>query len=286
MIKLFKNLWILLVLVPSFVFSAPGVNTVVLTDETNVDSAVNKLKAILENQGFTIPLTVNHSAAAASVDLVLDPNQVIYARPPRQLERKLLRKSQTIGLDLPMKFHVYEDNGQIILAVNSIGYLIDRHQMKIGDLVLELTNRISQQFGTTVDTGLITVASSRSVEETVETLENAISANPDVRIPLVLDYRVAKQDKAGSRKRDKAYLSPILIVFGNPNVGTFLMQSDSRIGIDLPLEFLVWKNREDEVFISYTDPQFMSERFDLVGQDARINAISNALQGLASQGTD
>ncbi|SMG65573.1 hypothetical protein BMETH_358490220832, partial [methanotrophic bacterial endosymbiont of Bathymodiolus sp.] len=43
----------------------------------------------MEQRGFTIPLIINHSAAAASVDLELAPSQVIYARPPKVLEKHL-----------------------------------------------------------------------------------------------------------------------------------------------------------------------------------------------------
>lgn len=32
-----------------------------------------------------------------------------------------------------------------------------------------------------------------------------------------------------------------MFVFGNPNLGTRLMQVDQRIGIDLPLKILVWE---------------------------------------------
>ena len=278
-------LFLLLFLLNSVVVLAtPGLNHIVLAGQSDVTQAVDELKNELLEQGFTIPLIVNHSAAAASVDLQLVPNQVIYARPRRQLEKKLLRKSPTIGIDLPVKFHVYEDNGDIVLAVNSIGYLIDRHSMTIKDSVLRVTNHLINQFGTQAQTGLLNVISQRNVDETVQALQQAISANPDARIPLVLDYSVFDQSKAGSRKRNKPAFSPVLIVFGNPNVGTFLMQSNPAIGIDLPLEFLVWKNDNDTVTISYTDPQFLKQRFQLTDQDARINAIANALQNLASQG--
>ncbi len=81
-----------------------GINTIILEDKSDVASAVAELTAGLEQQGFTIPLIVNHSAAAESVDLDLAPNQVIFARPPKLLEKRLLRKSNTIGLDLPIKF--------------------------------------------------------------------------------------------------------------------------------------------------------------------------------------
>jgi len=291
--KIISKLIVLLAFVPALVLSAPGIDSIVLKDVSDVPGAVAELTAKLEEQGFTIPLTINHSGAAASVGLELDPNQVIYDRPKRRLEKQLLLKSHTIGLDLPLKFHVFEDKDGIKLAVNSIGYLIDRHQLSINDFVLRITDRLTGQFGTVADTGVETVQSSRSVDETVQALQDAIVVNPDARIPLVLNYadrrensnsKAFRNNRSGNKNRSR--LSPVLIVFGNPKVGTLLMQANPEIGIDLPLEFLVWESRDGQVNISYNHPQFIAKRFDLKGQDARIEGISNALKALSAQASD
>ncbi len=289
--KVISKLIILLIFLPAQVFSAPGIDSVILKDVIDVPTAVAELTAKLEEQGFTIPLTINHSAAAASVKLELGPNQVIYARPPRRLEKQQLLKSQTIGLDLPLKFHLFEDNDEVKLAVNSISYLIDRHQLNINDFVLSLTDRLTGQFGTVVNSGVVSVQSNRSVDETVQALQDAITVNLDVRIPLVLNYADSRENLPNNRSRKNRFagksrsrLTPVLIVFGNPNVGTPLMQSNPQFGIDLPLEFLVWESPDGQVNISYNDPQFLADRFDVVDQDARIEGISNALKTLSAQG--
>jgi len=252
-----------------------GMETIILENARDVSSAVTELKYELEQQGFIIALTVNHSAAAASVGLELAPNQVIFARPPKMLEKNLLRKSETIGLDLPLKFQVFENsNGSINLSVNTLGYLIDRHEVSIRDFVLRMTDKLIEQFNTTTEKGhgLVSVESLLSVEDTVQALQDAISVNPAVRIPLVLDY---------GKNRNSF---PVLIVFGNPNVGTLLMQADPRMGIDLPLKFLVWKGEHGQVNITYTDPHFIAGRVNLQGQDGRLNAIAKSLNKLAMIG--
>lgn len=261
-----------------------GMDTIILEDASDVASAVVELTSELEQQGFTIPLTVNHSAAATHVDLDLTPTQVIFARLPRFLEKRLLRKSDTVGLDLPMKFLIFEDNdGSIKLSVNTLGYLIDRHKIKMRDLVLRLTNKLTSQFGVTEGErqGLVSVESSQSVDDTVRALQEAISVNPAVRIPLILDY-----GKSNSRSNHERYRRPFpkLIVFGNPNVGTPLMQADPRIGIDLPLKFLVWEDEQGQVMIAYNAPHFIAQRFNLQGQDARLDAITKTLNKLALAG--
>ena len=261
-----------------------GMTTIMLKNASDVSSAVAELTAELEQQGFTIPLIVNHSAAASSVDLELAPNQVIFARPPKFIEKRLLRKSDTIGLDMPFKLLVYEDsNGEIKLSVNTLGYLIDRHKIGIRDLVLRMTDKLIEQFGSLANEGLglISVESAQSVEDTVQALQNAISVNPDVRIPLVLNYKNSSSKKSHKREQ-KSF--PILIVFGNPNVGTPLMQADPRMGIDLPLKFLVWQDQQGQVNITYNEPHFIANRINLQGQDERLDAIANILNKLALAG--
>lgn len=258
---------------------AHGMDIISLRDAIDVSSAVAELKTTLEQQGFKIALIVNHSGAAASVDLVLNPNQVIFAQLPRRLEKRLLRKGKTIGLDLPIKFHVFEENGVIKLSVNTLGYLIDRHDLHIQDFVLKLTNRLMRQFGSSEAEGhgLITIQSQQSVEETVQALQDAITVNPDARIPLILEY-------GDGKRRGNRFPFPVLIVFGNPNVGTPLMQADPRMGIDLPLKFLVWTDTKGQVNITYNDLRFLAGRINLTGLDDRLNAISNALNNLALAG--
>ena len=261
-----------------------GMATVMLKNASDVSSAVAELTAQLEQQGFTIPLIVNHSAAASSVDLELAPNQVIFARPPKFIEKRLLRKSDTIGLDMPFKLLVYEDsNGEIKLSVNTLGYLIDRHKIGIRDFVLRMTDKLIEQFGTLADEGhgLISVESSQSIEDTVQALQDAISVNPDIRIPLVLNYKNSSSKKSHKREQ-KSF--PILIVFGNPNVGTPLMQADPRMGIDLPLKFLVWQDQQGQVNITYNEPHFIANRINLQGQDERLDAIATVLNKLALAG--
>lgn len=258
-----------------------GLDTIILEDVSDVSTAVAELTSELEQQGFTIPLTVNHSAAAARVDLELAPNQVIFARPPKFVESKLLQGSNTLGLDLPFKLLVFKNSdGTVSLSVNSLGYLVDRHSTHAKDFVKNLTHNLTSHMETMGNEkqGLVSVKSSLSVDDSIETLENAISANPAVSIPLIVDYAKNTDD-------ENSILASKLLVFGNPNVGTPLMQADPRIGIDLPLKFLVWEDQEGQVTITYNDPHFIAKRVDLQGQDARLEKIAKVLKKLSLAGS-
>ncbi|VAW60847.1 hypothetical protein MNBD_GAMMA11-3179 [hydrothermal vent metagenome] len=272
--------------VPASVKGRPaiGMETIVLKDATDVASAVASLSASLEQKGFTIPLVIDHAAAGANVGLSLAENQVIFARPPLHLEKKLLKRSLTLAIDLPFKFHVFEQNGIIKLSVNTLGYLIDRHEIYMKDFVLHLTDKLIEQFGTSgpEGLGLLTVESLRSYDETVQAVQDVILANTEAGIPLVLDYA----QNAGSPPRHKRHhrkpVKATLISFGDPKVGTQLMQADPRIGIDLPLRYLVWVDKHGKVQITYDDIKLTAARVDLAGFDDRLNGLAGGLDFLAA----
>jgi len=264
--------------------TAAGMDIIALNDAVDVPSAVAELIAGLEHKGFTIPLVIDHAAAGASVGLSLAPNTVIFARPALKLEKKLLNKGTTLGIDLPLKYHVFEQNGVVKLSVNNLGYLIDRHDLSIKDVVLHLTDKLINQFGTSGPEGhgLLTIQSTRSFDETVQAVQDAILANTGAGIPLVLDYSSKTASKKHHHKRKVKPVKAVLIAFGDPKVGTQLMQADPRMGIDLPLKFLVWVDKYGNVQITHDDLKFIAGRVHLQGFDDRIGAIANGLNFLAS----
>lgn len=73
-----------------------------------------------------------------------------------------------------------------------------------------------------------------------------------------------------------------LIIFGNPNLGTLLMQAEQTVGIDLPQKFLVWEEK-GKTFIAYNQPQALSIRHNLQGVDDTLMKISGALKGIAEE---
>jgi uncharacterized protein (DUF302 family) len=54
-----------------------------------------------------------------------------------------------------------------------------------------------------------------------------------------------------------------LLVFGNPKAGTPIMQAVPVAAIDLPLKALAWEDADGKVWLSYTDPVYFKERFQL-----------------------
>ncbi len=124
------------------------------------------------------------------------------------------------------------------------------------------------------DEGLISVESANSVDETARRLQNALEEK-GLTVFAVIDHA----GNAGSVDRE---LRPTkLILTGNPNLGTPLMQSNQTTGIDLPQKFLIWEHEDGDVFVTYNDPQYLAWRHDLDPQSDVMQTISKALQNFA-----
>ncbi len=51
-----------------------------------------------------------------------------------------------------------------------------------------------------------------------------------------------------------------LIIFGNPKVGTPLMNCRQSVAIDLPQKALIWEDETGQVWFSYNDPMYLAKR--------------------------
>ena len=65
-----------------------------------------------------------------------------------------------------------------------------------------------------------------------------------------------------------------LAIFGNPSVGTALMDAAPSVALDLPLKALVWQDNESKVWLSYNTPDFLKQCHHL--SDERIARSSGA----------
>lgn len=126
--------------------------------------------------------------------------------------------------------------------------------------------------------GLVTVQSAYSVEETVSRLETALEENGLITVAVV--------DHSANAANAGLELPPTrLVIFGNPNVGTPLMQSARTVAIDLPQKMLVYEDEAGDVFAAYNDPAYLSERHGLSGVDEQLGIVTNALSNLADAAT-
>lgn len=129
---------------------------------------------------------------------------------------------------------------------------------------------------TTPPNGLIIKPSPHSVEETETRFIQVLNAK-GLNIFATIDHT----QNAANVGLD---LSPTrVVIFGNPKVGTPLMQCQQSVAIDLPMKALIWQD-EEGVKIAYNDPHYLSERhhLDNVGEQM-LDTIAKALNGLTDQ---
>jgi len=122
--------------------------------------------------------------------------------------------------------------------------------------------------------GLINVQSSYSVEETAGRLEKILHEKG-----MTIFTQINHSDAA--RKVGVELRETRLIIFGNPKVGSPLMQCQQSVAIDLPQKAMVWEDDQSRVWISYNDPRYLEKRHDIVGCIEVISKIEKALSGIA-----
>jgi uncharacterized protein (DUF302 family) len=124
--------------------------------------------------------------------------------------------------------------------------------------------------------GLVSVKSPHGVKETLDRFETAAKAR-GLNIFLRVDHA------AGAKKIGKVLRPTELLVFGNPQGGTPLMECAQSAGIDLPLKALAWQDAAGQVWLGYNDPKFLASRHG-AGDCGPVAAnLAKALAGLAQE---
>lgn len=127
-----------------------------------------------------------------------------------------------------------------------------------------------------VDNGVVSIAASRSVDQTVEALEKLLQAK-GVKLFALVDHG-GEAEKAGLQMRPTK-----LAIFGSPKAGTPLMTASPSIAIDLPLKVLVWEDGNGKVWVSYNSPTYLQARHNLPAQLVQNIAVVEALAAKAAE---
>lgn len=128
------------------------------------------------------------------------------------------------------------------------------------------------------DNGLISLKSNHSVDETRTNLVNALKSK-GMTVFKVIDHQ------KGGQSVDIELRPTTVVIFGNPKVGTPLMQCAQTVAIDLPQKALIWEDADGQVWYSYNDPQYMVKRHNIQGCERPLNKITHALANFAKAAT-
>jgi uncharacterized protein (DUF302 family) len=125
------------------------------------------------------------------------------------------------------------------------------------------------------DDGLVRKLSARSVQSTMDSLQNLVE-NKGLRVFARIDHA------AGAEEAGEEMLPTQLLIFGNPAIGTQLMTSQRTVGIDLPIKVLIWEEPDGRVWIAYNDPAYLAARHGIEDRGPVLEKIKAAVGGIVS----
>ena len=131
---------------------------------------------------------------------------------------------------------------------------------------------------TYADNGIISIKSSHDVKTTVDRLDNILREKG-----MTVFIRINHAE--GAQKVGKKLRPTELVIFGNPKVGTPLMQCGQSVGIDLPQKALIWQDEAGQVWLSYNDPKYLANRHSIKECSEVIKKIEKALGNFARMAT-
>ena len=123
--------------------------------------------------------------------------------------------------------------------------------------------------------GLVAVESTRGPKDTMDRLESLVKER-GLNVFARIDHA------AGAAKIGKTLRPTEVLIFGNPQGGTPLMECAQSAGIDLPLKALVWQDEAGRVWIGYNDPAYLAARHGAASCPA-ATGLAKALAGLVQE---
>ncbi|MEL6921946.1 MAG: DUF302 domain-containing protein [Pseudomonadota bacterium] len=114
--------------------------------------------------------------------------------------------------------------------------------------------------------------SASNVETTVSKLVAAVEG-VGATVFATVDHAV------GAQSIDAELDDMTLVMFGNPRLGTPILQSAPRAGLDLPIRVLIWDDA-GQTKIGYLDPAELKGRYSVEGADKSFEMMAGALMKL------
>lgn len=128
------------------------------------------------------------------------------------------------------------------------------------------------------DNGLVSVKSSFDVSTTADRLEKKLKAKG-----MTVFSRINHAE--GAAMVGKELRPTELVIFGNPKVGTPLMQCQQTVAIDLPQKALIWQDEDHQVWLTYNDPSYLASRHLISACEDALKKVAGALNKFAAAAT-
>ncbi|MGB5966098.1 MAG: DUF302 domain-containing protein [Sulfurimonadaceae bacterium] len=122
---------------------------------------------------------------------------------------------------------------------------------------------------------IILKSSNKSVEATMNKLQNIVTKK-GFTVFAVVDHQ------AGASKVRMKLPPSKEIIFGNPKMGTILMQEKMEVGLDLPIRVLVFEDRDKKTKIAYRDGTWLDSEHNLT-EKKLLNKMNFTLDNITTE---
>jgi len=133
----------------------------------------------------------------------------------------------------------------------------------------------SLNFALAGDDGIVKVKSAYPMGETIERLKKDI-ADKGIKFFGEIDQSKLAAD-AGIKLRPS-----VLLVFGNPPLGTQFITANANAGLDWPVRLLVFENDKGEVWTAYTDFDWIARRHGIKNRNDEFKMASSVITSITS----
>ena len=128
------------------------------------------------------------------------------------------------------------------------------------------------------DDGVVRVRGAYPMGETIERLKRDI-AGKGIRFFAEID-----QSKLAAEAGIKLQPS-VLLIFGNPPLGTQFITANANAGLDWPVRLLVFENDKGEVWTAYTDFNWIARRHRIENRSDQFKMASTVIASITSSVT-
>ena len=123
--------------------------------------------------------------------------------------------------------------------------------------------------------GVIAIKSAYGMDETVALLKKDVAAKGITFFQEI--------DQAALAAKAGIPLKPsVLLIFGNPPLGTQFIAANPQAGLDWPVRMVVYRDDTGAVWVAYTDFDWIAQRHDVTTRDAQFHMAAAVAASIAS----
>ena len=141
-------------------------------------------------------------------------------------------------------------------------------------LILAVALTLAALHPAAADDRLVVKASPYGAGETLDRLAEVLTAK-GITVFARVDHA------AGAAKVGQELAPTQLLIFGNPKLGTPLMQANRKMGLDLPMKVLAYE-QDGKTWIAYVRPDELKARHGIGDRDKVFQTMTGALDNLTN----